>query len=352
MDGRSSRACVLAIGLILAGSIGFSSARAADTYQPDPKLVEAAKKEGQVLLYTTHIVDQIVRPLIKSFQTYVPGVDVKYVRADGLALTVRLTNETRAGRVQSDVWCMVDSVGPVLQNGLAAEFEVPSAKGLPPALVDPHQLWVATNLGVRSAAYNTQLVSKEVAPHGYQDLLDPRWKGKMVWNPKSMTGAWGFIATVIKSMGDEQGMNYLRKLAKQDIVPLPIAIRAVLDRVIGGEYAIGLEMNNTHAAISAGQSAPVQWVPLDPVSETLQVAGITKGAPHPNAARLFIDFMVSRTGQQIFRDNDYLPMHPDINAKIPELRPEQGGYRAVVYSPDEIDTESVRWAKIYEDLFR
>ena len=136
-----------------------------------------------------------------------------------------------------------------------------------------------------------------------------------------MTGAWGFISTVIKGMGEEQGMTYLRALAKQDIVPLPIAIRAVLDRVIGGEYAIGLEMNNTHAAISAAQGAPVQWVPLNPVSETIQAAGITKGAPHPNAARLFIDFMVSRTGQEIFRDNDYLPMHPDINAKIPELRP-------------------------------
>jgi iron(III) transport system substrate-binding protein len=340
------------LALIIAGPTGLAAAHAADAYQPDPQLVEAAKKEGHVLLYTTHIVDQIVRPLIKSFQTYVPGVDVKYVRADGLALTVRLTNEARANRVQSDVWCLVDSVGPVLQSGFAAEFDIPSAKGLPLSLVDPKRRWVATNLGVRSAAYNTQLVPKEFAPRSYQDLLDPRWKGKIVWNPKSMTGAWGFIATVMKSMGDEQGMNYLRKLAKQDVVPLPIAIRAVLDRVIGGEYAIGLEMNNTHAAISAAQGAPVQWVPLDPVSETIQVAGITAGAPHPNAARLFIDFMVSRTGQQIFRDNDYLPMHPDINAKIPELRPEQGGYRAVVYSPDEIDTESVRWAKIYEDLFR
>jgi ABC-type Fe3+ transport system substrate-binding protein len=348
MNSHSIRATLLALSLFFAGSAAF----AADVYQPDPKLVEAAKKEGQVLLYTTHIVDQIVRPLIKGFQTYVPGVDVKYVRGDGLSLTVRLTNEARANRVQSDIWCLVDSVGQVLQNGFAEEFEVPSAKELPQALVDPKHRWIATNIGVRSAAYNTQLVPKEFAPRSYQNLLDPRWKGKIVWNPKSMTGAWGFIATVIKSMGENEGMSYLRKLAKQDVVPLPIAIRAVLDRVIAGEYAIGLEMNNTHAAISEAQGAPVKWVPLDPVSQTLQVAGVTKGAPHPNAAKLFLDFMVSRTGQEIFRDNDYLPMHPDINAKIPELRPEQGGYRAVVYSPDEIDTESVRWAKIYEELFR
>src|SRR4029077_1788978 len=102
------------------------------------------------------------------------------------------------------------------------------------------------------------------------------------------------------------------------------AIRAVLDRVIAGEYAIGLEMNNTHAAISAAQGAPVKWVPLNPVSETLQVVGITNGARHPNAAKLWLDFMVSKAGQEIMRDNDYLPVHPDVPAKIPELQPQRG----------------------------
>jgi iron(III) transport system substrate-binding protein len=279
-------------------------------------------------------------------------VQVKYVRADGLGLVVRMTNEARAGRVQSDMWCMVDGVQSLLRGDMAAEFEVASAQGLPAGLVDPKKRWIALNTGVRSAAYNTSLVPKEQAPRNYQDLLNPRFKGKIVWNPKSMTGAWGFISTVIKGMGDERGMAYLRELAKQDVVPLPIAIRAVLDRVIAGEYAIGLEMNNTHAAISAAQGAPVKWVPLNPVSETLQVAGVTKGGAHPNAARLFIDFMTSKAGQEIFRDNDYVPMHPDVAARIPELKPQQGGYQSVVYTPDNLETETTRWAKIYDDLFR
>ena len=344
------RSSLVAAALLVAS--GTAPARAAETYQPDPKLLEAATKEGEVVLYTTHIVDQIVRPLIKAFQVHAPRVQVKYVRADGLALVVRLTNEARAGRVQADAWSMVDGVQALLQGRIAAPFEVPSARGLPASLVDRDRRWVATNTGVRSAAYNTQLVPPEHAPKNYQDLLDPRWKGKMVWNPKSMTGAWGFISTVLKGMGEERGMAYLRALAKQDIVPLPIAIRAVLDRVIAGEYAIGLEMNNTHAAISAAQGAPVKWVPLNPASETLQVAGITRGAAHPNAAKLFIDFMVSKAGQTVFRDNDYLPMHPDIPAKIPELRPEQGGYKSIVYTPDNLEVEVPRWAKIYDELFR
>jgi ABC-type Fe3+ transport system substrate-binding protein len=350
MPARFNR--TLGLALALAGALGFTPAGAAETYQPDPALVAAAKKEGEVVLYTTHIVDQIVRPLIRSFQSYVPGVEVKYVRADGLGLVVRLTNEARANRVQADVWCMVDGVQSLLRGGFAAPFEVANARDLPAGLVDQNKFWVATNTGVRSAAYNTGMVPKEFAPKSYQDLLDPRWKRKIVWNPKSMTGAWGFISTVIKGMGDQSGMAYLRALAKQEVVPLPIAIRAVLDRVIAGEYAIGLEMNNTHAAISAAQGAPVKWVPLNPVSETLQVAGIARGAKHPNAARLFIDFMVSKAGQEVFRDADYLPMRPDVLAKIPELKPEQGGYKAVVYNPDNLETDVPRWQKIYEDLFR
>ncbi len=98
--------------------------------------------------------------------------------------------------------------------------------------------------------------------------------------------------------------------------------------------------------------APVAWVPLDPVSLTLQAAGITAKAPHPNAARLFLDFMISRAGQDVFRDRDYIPMHPDVPAKNPKLKPETGGYKAVVYSPEEVDANAKRWATIFQEIFR
>ena len=120
-----------AVGVVLAVTAALAPARAADDYRPDPALLAAAQKEGEVLFYTTHIVDQIVRPLIKSFQTYVPGVDVKYVRGNGTALVVRLTNEARASRVLADVWCLVDGVAPIMQAGLIAPFELPSAKTYP-----------------------------------------------------------------------------------------------------------------------------------------------------------------------------------------------------------------------------
>jgi iron(III) transport system substrate-binding protein len=348
------RGRVLAVGLLIVASFVVTAvpAPAAETYRPDPKLVEAARKEGQVLWYTTLIVDQIVRPLIKAFQAQVSGVDVKFVRIDSGQQVVRLMNETRAGRVQADVWSVIDGVAPLTEQKIAAEFDIASAKDLPPAMVDPHRRWIATNLATRSLAHNTTLVPAELAPRSYQDLLDPRWKGAFAWNPNAMTGAWGFIATVLRHMGDEPGMNYLRRLAKQEIVPLPIATRAVLDRVIAGEYAMGLEMVNAHTAISVAMGAPVRWVPLDAVTTTLQVAGVTAGAPHPNAGRLFLDFITSRAGQDVFREANYIPMHPAIPAKDPSMKAEQGGYKSVVLSPEEVDTHAQRYQKIYQDIFR
>ncbi len=327
-------------------------ADAVEAYRPDPGLVKAARKEGQVLWYTTLIVDQIVRPLIKSFQAQIPGIEVKFVRIDSGQQVTRLINEARVNRTQADVWAVIDGVAALKQADVAAQFDIASQKDLPPELADPNHRWIATNLATRSLAYNTQLVAPDIAPRHYQDLLDPRWKKSLVWNPNAMTGAWGFIATVLRHMGEAPGMDYLRKLAKQEIVPLPIATRAVLDRVIAGEYPVGLEMVNAHAAISAEKGAPVKWVPLDAVTTTLQVAGITSGAPHPNAGRLFLDFITSRAGQDIFRQVNYIPMHPAVPAKDPAMKAEQGGFKSVVLGPEEVDTNAHRYQEIYEDIFR
>ena len=94
------------------------------------------------------------------------------------------------------------------------------------------------------------------------------------------------------------------------------------------------------------------WVPLDAVTTTLQVGGVTAGAPHPNAGRLFLDFITSRAGQEIFREANYIPMHPDVPAKDPMLKAEPGGYKQIVLSPEEVDTNAQRYQKIYQDIFR
>jgi ABC-type Fe3+ transport system substrate-binding protein len=347
-----ARRLVIAVfaAAVIAGAL--APARAGEAYAADPKLIEAARREGEVVLYTTLIVDQVVRPMIKAFRAQISGIDVKFVRTDSAQQVVKLINEGRAGRVQADIWHLSDELAPLLQENLVTPLDLPNAHGLPGELIDRKGNWVGTNLSTRSLAYNTQLVPAAQVPHTHKDLLEPRWKGQFVWHPNSIAGGYGFIGVVLKSMGEENGARYLRALAQQNIVPLPVAARAVLDRVIAGEYAMGLDMNSSHAVISAALGAPVRFVPLDPVTMTLQIAGISRGAPHPNAARLFLDFMISRAGQEVFADADYIPMRPDVAAKSPEVRPEQGGYQALMLSPDDIDANARHWAKVYDDIFR
>ena len=102
-------------------------------------------------------------------------------------------------------------------------------------------------------------------PKSYDDLLLPYWKDKMVWKPNDISGAPGFIGNVLLSMGEERGMDYLRRLSKQNIKMVNASARAILDQVIGGEYAMSLQIFNHHAAISAKKGAPVDWVRLNPV---------------------------------------------------------------------------------------
>ena len=327
---------------------------AAEVYQPDPKLVEAARKEGQVLWYTTLIVDQIVRPLIKAFQAQVPGVEVKFLRIDSGQQVIRLMNEARVGRVQADVWAVIDGVAPLTQSGVAAEFDIASAKGLPADLVDPQRRWIATNLATRSLAYNTQLVPQGAGAAQLCRTCSTRaGRNALVWNPNAMTGAWGFIATVLRYMGEDAGMAYLRKLAKQDDRPAadrdPRGARPRDRRRISGRARNGQRARRDQRR---QRGAPVRWVPLDAVTTTLQVAGVTAGAPHPNAGRLFLDFITSRAGQEIFREVNYIPMRPDVPAKDPSLKAEQGGYNSIVLSPEEVDTNAQRYQKIYEAMFK
>jgi len=195
-------------------------------------------------------------------------------------------------------------------------------------------------------------VPKERAPRTYQDLLDPQWKGKMAWNPSSIAGPIGFVGNMLTSMGDERGMDYLRALAAQRIVNVEASARAILDQVIAGKYAIGLMSFNHHTVISAQKGAPSDWLKLEPVAVAFDAVGILKDAPHPNAARLLIEFLTSEDGQTVLQKVDYLPAMPSVPAMKGGLRPEDGGFKATFFRPEETYDRIPHWMKVVGDLFK
>src|SRR5205085_377822 len=166
------------------------------------------------------------------------------------------------------------------------------------------------------------------------------------------SGIGGFVGTVLTEMGEEQGRAYLRELAKQNIAPLPGAAREVLDQVIAGEYSVALQIFNHHAVISAKKGAPVDWIKMEPATGTLSVGSVVKNAPHPNAAKLLVDFIVSKEGQQVFRDADYIPSHPEIPALVPTLKPAEGKFRVQFFTPEQTEEQMVEWKKVGDEFFR
>jgi iron(III) transport system substrate-binding protein len=324
---------------------------AAPASAADAALIAAAKKEGQVVWYTTQIVNQFVRPAAAAFEKKY-GIKVNYVRADSKAVALRVLNEGKAGRVQADVFDGTAGVAPLKQQNLVAKFIPESAARLDKQFVDPQGYWTATNLYVLTPSYNTELVSKAEVPKSFDDLLSPRWKGKIAWNASAtMSGAGGFVGLIMETMGEQKGREYLKKLAGQNIFPMHASAREVLNHVIVGESALALNIFNNHAVISAAKGAPVAWIPMQPVVGVLSVAALTKDAPHENAGKLLIDFLVSAEGQKIFYDADYIPVDPKLQPRYPELKPDGVKLKAVYFSPEQIEQLMPKWMSIHKEYF-
>lgn len=325
---------------------------AAPALAADPALIAAARKEGQLTWYTTQIVNQFARPAADAFQKKY-GIRVNYIRADSNEVTLRIQNEGKAGRVQADVFDGTGATAALKANNLVAKYIPQSAERLPDRYKDKDGYWVATNLYVLTPAFNTELVKKGTQPRTFQDLLDPKWRGKMAWNSSvTPSGGAGFVGVVLAHMGEEKGMAYLRQLAPQKITGLQVAARQVLDQVIAGEYAIALNIFNNHAVISASKRAPVEWIAMEPALAVFSCLSLTAGAPNPNAGKLFIDFLMSEEGQKLYRDADYLPVDPGVEPKDPALRPGDKTFQAVFMTPEEVFDNLPKWGAIFKDVFR
>ena len=333
----------LALGLSLAGA-----ALAADA-----ALIEAAKREGVVNWYTNQILDQFARPVAEAFEKKY-GIKVNPLRADNAEISLRVLNEAKAGKIQADAVDGTAAATTLEKEGLILKWVPDRAASLPKEFVDPNGYWIATNIYVLTPGYNTSLVPKGTEPKTWEDLLDPKWKGRMAWSaPPASYLVPQFIGVVLSEYGEDKGRDYLKALAKQNIAPLGVSARTVIDQVIAGEYSIGLQIFNHHTVISAQKGAPSAWIPMKPaVMSVLSVMSVINGAPHPNAGKLLTDFLVSEEGQKMWRDAGYIPVDANVPISDPALRPDGKTLRAVYLTPEEIDRSLAKWSKIYDEIFR
>jgi iron(III) transport system substrate-binding protein len=200
--------------------------------------------------------------------------------------------------------------------------------------------------------YNIKMVKANELPKSYEDLLNPRWKGQMMWSTSRGSGAPQFIGNIFLTMGQEAGKAYLQKLKQQNIAKSTASARQILDLVIAGEYPMAIQIFNHHAYISKTAGAPVDWQPLEPVTATINSIGLAKNAPHPHAAMLLLDFVLSKKGQKVFQAANYLPAHPEIPALQADLKPGGGRFKKANYlSPEILFDKSNEWSDYFDKEF-
>lgn len=346
MKRRRTLALAVAGGLLVSTMISGASAAA------DEALVAAAKKEGTVVWYTTLIVNQLVRPMISAFEEKYPGITVEHSRSAVRDIALKVINESRAGQVRADLF----DGQPGIFSGLSTDYlqpeHLPNADDYPAEYRHPEGYWHALNRYFVTAVVNTNLVKEGDEPKTYQDLLDPKWRGKIAWKTDpTESGPPGFIGMVLKSMGQEKGMEYLRKLSQQELLNIPASARVVLNNVIAGEYPIALLVHINHIDISREQGAPVKPLKLEPLIATVNYTALLKDSPHPNAGKLFLEYMLSREGQKVFAEANYFPANPHVDAKNPALTPEGGEYDVVLNSAERTLAHLEEWTAIYHELF-
>lgn len=279
----------------------------------EQKLIAGAKAEGEVMLYSAMIVNQAIRPLADAFMKKYPFIKVNYWRAESAGIFTKLSAEVRAGNVVADV---VEGTGvgeAAVQAGFAQPYKTPLIEKIPQTYRDPNSLWVPSRVSYHGVAYNTKLVPEDQVPKTFEELLDPRWKGKMVWHLGSSSGADLFVTNLRLKWGDDKTRDYLKKLAAQNVTGLTgVSARALVDRVIAGEFSMALNIFAHHPLISAKKGAPASSSLMDPVASTVGTIIVPKGLKHPHAAMLLVDFMASEEGQRILAKAGYFPTYTDI----------------------------------------
>jgi iron(III) transport system substrate-binding protein len=299
------RAALILLALLLAAS----QARA----QSEAELIRGAKKEGKVVYWTTMRLPD-AQALADAFEAKYPFLKVEVVRISGDQLIERAIAENRTGRVTADV---LDAFSfKILQNkGMLQPYATPEAAAYPEGYKDPKNHWLTLYCAYNVIGYNTKLVPAAEVPKDWEDLLHPRWKGKLGIDDQD----YYWYAGMLKYWGEEKGRKYMESLARQDLIWR--RGRGLLTELMStGEFdgVVVTFPDMVEQMKAKGQS--VEWVKTtNPILVTLDMIGLPLKAPRLNAGKLFMNYSVSKEGQEVLRKRNRISARPDIKPLVPEM---------------------------------
>ena len=304
----------------------------------DSRLVQRAKQEGSVSLYTS-LAPTESQPLAAAFERKY-GVRVVLWRALSDHVVRRAVTEAQARRHAVDV---VETNGPEMEmlarEKVLAEFHSPYLADLPPAAIPSHRMWFPDRLNFYVVAYNTSKVKRAQIPATYEGFADPRWKGQIAL--EATDAEW--MATLVKHWPQGRGLEYFRRLAAlEPEIRRGHILLATL--VAAGEVPVALTTYNSNVVPLKRKGAPIDFVPVQPVVARPQGIGVARNAPHPHAALLFADFVLSPEGQTLFESLGRVPASTRVKSELND-------FPFTMIDPATVLDEREKWEKIWNDLF-
>jgi iron(III) transport system substrate-binding protein len=314
-----------------------------------PALIEAAKKEGKLVFYTAMDL-QLAERFGRTFEQKYPGIAVRVERSGAERVFQRIDQEYRSNIHAVDVVNTADQAHCIIwkRNGwLAAYLPEEVAKNYDRRFYDADALHVTTRVLVSPFGYNTKLVKAADAPKSFADLLDPKWAGKMV---KAHPAYSGTIMNATFQIARDLGWEYFEKLAKQRIMQVQSATDTP-KKIALGERAIMIDGAGYLVIQAKEKGEPVDVIyPAEGTPLATSPSTVFKGAPNPNAARLFFSWLHGREGQQLLVDfaRQYSPHGQTVEKpgvrKLADIKLMREDPEGVEKMADEVKT---RYGKIF-----
>ena len=302
------------------------------------RLAEGAKKEGVVSIYTSMPLDDMAA-LTSAFEAKY-GVKAKVWRSGSEKILQRGLLEAKANRFEVDVFETNSPETEVLsREKVLIAANSPFLNELIPQAIPSHKEWIATRLNIFTCAYNTKLIKKEELPKTYQDLLDPKWKGKL--SVEADDSDW--LAETVMKMGEEKGIALFKEIARKNAVSVRKGHTLLSNLVASGEVPMALTVYNYKIEQMKNSGAPVDWFALDPTIARPNANGVARNAPHPHAALLFQDFELTE-GQLILGKRDFIPTSIKVPSNLNKMP-------LTFANPKTTLDDGQKWNKIYDDIF-
>src|SRR5881394_666038 len=305
----------------------------------EKRILEGARKEREVVVYTSlNLKDSV--PIVEVFEKKYGGVKVQLWRSSSEKVLQRATAEARAGRFTCDI---LETNGPEMEamhrEQLLEEFFSPHFKDLPPAAFPRHRHYVADRFNFFTIAYNTNLVKANEVPNTYEDLIHPRFAGRVGIEASDVD----WFGAVVKSMGEEKGLAFFGKLAAAK-PEIRTGHTLMAELVASGEIPLAATIYNHNAERLAVKGAPVKWKALKPTFGRPNGVAVAKRAQRPYAALLFADFILSPEGQHLIKERNRVPSSTKVDTQLNKFP-----YQMI--DPALILDEADKWEKIWSELF-